>query len=100
MALVHLHLGEQQADRFGRAGDGVDAVPRPRRMARRALDRHEYVDAAAIAERNLEAGSAQHRHVRAHARTLDHALDGVVLSGLTREAADEDELALDRNLAR
>src|SRR5262249_22429994 len=65
MALVHLHLGEQQADPFGRAGDGVDAVPRPRRMARRALHRHEHVDAAAVAERNLEPGPAQHRHVSA-----------------------------------
>src|SRR6516162_5653497 len=78
VALVHLHLGEQQADRFGRAGDGVDAVPRPRRMARRALHRHEYVDAAAVAERDLETGPAQHRHVRAHTRALDHAFDRVV----------------------
>src|SRR5262249_40172886 len=69
-------------------------------MARRALHRHAYVDAAAVAERDLEPGPAQHRHVRAHARALDHALDGVVLSSLTREAAGENELALDRDLAR
>ncbi len=100
MAAIELHLAEQQANGLGRASDGVDAVPRPRRVTGRALDRHEHVDAAAVAERDREAGAAQHRHVRAHSRALDHAPDGVVLAGFARQAADEDEPARDGNAAR
>ncbi len=69
-------------------------------MAGRALHRHEHVDAAAVAEGDLEPGPAQHRHVGTHARALDHAFDGVVLSRLARDAAGEDELAVDWHLAR
>ena len=58
-------------------------------MAGRALHRHEYIDATAVAERHLETGAAQHRHVGAHARAFDHAPDGVVLAGLARQTADE-----------
>src|SRR6266545_3644706 len=83
-----------------RPWDGVNAIPGPRRMAGRALHRDEHVDAAAVAEGDLETGAAQHRHIGAHARALDHALDGVVLSGLARHATGEDELAVDWNLAR
>ena len=98
MAFVDFDLLQQQADRFGRTGDGIGAVPRPRRMAGRALHRHEHVDTAAVAERDLQSGPAQHRHVGSYARALDNAPDRIVLAGLAREAAGEDELALDRGL--
>ena len=100
MALVDLHLGQQKADGLGRAGDRVDPVPRPRRVAGRAFHRDEDVDTSAVAERDLEPGPAQHRHVRAHARALNDAPDGVMLAGLARQAAGEDELAGERGLAR
>ena len=38
----------------------------------------------------FEPGAAEHRHVGAHAGAFDHALDGVVLAGLARQAAGED----------
>ena len=34
----------------------------------------EHVDAAAVAERDLQAGAAEHRHVGTHAGAFDHAL--------------------------
>ena len=94
------NFANSRRNRFRRAGDGVDAVPRPRRVAWRALHGHEHIDAAAIAERNLEAGAAEHGHVGAYAGAFDYALDGIVLAGLTRQAAGEDELTGNRRLRR
>ncbi len=68
-------------------------------MTRRALDRHEHVDAAAVAKRDLQAGTAEHRHIGADSSALDDALDRIMLAGFARETAGEQQPAGDRHTA-
>jgi hypothetical protein len=62
-----------------------------------AADLNEGVDPAAIAQRQLQAGAAEERHVGPHAFAFDHACDGIVPPGFSGNAAQEDELSVYRN---
>jgi hypothetical protein len=84
-------------DHLHRAGDRVAAVMRPRAVARRAVHAHQDIDAAAVAEVDLQAGAAEDRHLGPHALAFHHAADGIVPAGLARGAAEEDEPAAQRH---
>src|SRR6185503_15600134 len=87
----------EAAQELHRAGDRVRAVVRPARVRGGSAHDHSCVDAAAVAELQLEAVAVDEGDVGAYAFRLDHVADRVVLAGLARDAADEVQLAMQSN---